>query len=378
MSKSRERLSVLSSKDDLTEAETTEMQELTDGYAVVEQKYRAAIVSENVEDPKDTAETELDGEEKELYALESKVEMANYIRQAMGQITLDGAEAEFNEAMKTADGQIPLAAILPRDDSPIVTDEKYADAVSATTGTTLTRPKGWLDRLFAGEAASHLGIRPMSVQPGEEVYPLTSAGPVGGAVAKGTKRLAEAVTIDTTNKLSPVRCAASVHFHKQDVLRVPGYEQAIRRDLTAALLSTMNGEVINGDTGSLIEGLLESQTAKKIDGTADAALDAATSGNDVIEGFEGLCDGIYARATSDLRVLLAPEIRSYLGSLTDGSTNAPRGYVLDVLRHSKGHSDYGHRPHFRAGHNGQRKGRFLRHRFKGAGAGWQLRFPSLG
>ena len=220
----------------------------------------------------------------------------------------------IKQAMGATDGQIPLAAILPRDDSPIATDEKYADAVTATTGTTLTRPKGWLDRLFAGEAASHLGIRPMSVQPGEELYPLTSAGPVGGATAKGTKRDAEAVTIDVSNKLSPVRCAASVHFHKQDVLRVPGFEQAIRRDLTAAIMNTMHGEIINGDTGSLIEGLLESQTPLKIDGAANAALTTATTGNDVIEGIEGLCDGIYARQTSDLKVLLAPEMRAYLGS----------------------------------------------------------------
>lgn len=335
MSKSRERLAVLSKKDDLTEGETTEMQELTDGYPALEERYRAAVVSENVEDERDTAETVPDGEEKELYQLEQKASLSNYIRASMGEITLDGAESEFKEAMKSADGQIPLAAITPRDELEPET-EKYADAVSATTATTLTRPKGWLDRLFAGEAASHLGIRPMSVQPGEEVYPLTTGGPVGGAIAKGTKRDAEAVTIDASKKLSPVRCTAAVQFHRQDVLRVPGFEQAIRRDLTAALMNTMHSEIINGaddaSNASLIEGLLESQTAKKIDGTADAALTAATTGNALVKGIESLCDGIYARATSDLRILFAPEMRSYLGSLTDTSTNAPRGYVLDVLR----------------------------------------------
>lgn len=339
MSKSRERLGVLSAKDDLTEDETTEMQELTEQYPVFEQKYRAAVISENVEDPRDEAETEMDSEAKELYRLEGQVNLSNYIRASMGEITLDGPESELKAAMKSADGQIPLAAITPRDDGLIPETEKYADAVSATTATTLTRPKGWLDRLFAGEAASHLGIRPISVQPGEEVYPLTSGGPVGGATAKGTKRDAEAVTIDASNKLSPIRCTAAVQFHRQDVLRVPGFEQAIRRDLTAALMNTMHGEIINGaddaSNATLIEGLLESQTAKKIDGTVDAALTSATTGNDVIEGIEGLCDGIYARATSDLRILFAPEARSYLGSLTDTSTNAPRGYVLDVLRTTK-------------------------------------------
>ena len=336
MSTSRERLGLLSSKDGLTDAENAEMKELTDGYSGLEQKYRAALVSENVEDERDAAETEPDGEDREIYQLEGKASLSNYIRSAMGEITLDGAEAEFKAAMKAGDGQIPLAAITPRDDGLVPDAQNYADAVTATTATTLTRPKGWLDRLFAGEAAGHLGIRPMSVQPGEEVYPLTSGGPVGGAIAKGTRRDTEAVTIDASNKLSPVRCTAAMKFHRQDVLRVPGFEQAIRRDLSAALMNTMHGEIINGaddaSNASLIEGLLESQTAKKIDGTTDAALTAATTGNDVIEGIESLCDGIYARQTSDLRILFAPEMRSYLGSLTDASTNAPRGYVLDVLR----------------------------------------------
>ncbi len=329
MSKSRERLATLSGKDDLTEAESVEMKELTDSYSGLEERYRAAVVSENVEDPRDTDETEMDAEEKELYRLEGEVSLSNYVRSAMGEITLDGPEAEFKAAMKSADGQIPLAAITPSDE--LVTEDQYADAVTATTGTTLTRPKGWLDRLFAGEAASHLGIRPVAVQPGEEVYPLTSGGPVGGATAKGTKKDAEAVTIDVSNKLSPVRCTASVHFHKQDVLRVPGFEQAIRRDLQMALMNTMHSEIVNG-SASLIEGLTGSQTPLKIDGTADGNLSSATTGNDVIEGIEGLCDGIYARQTSDLKVLFAPEMRSYLGSLTDTSTNAPRAYVLDILR----------------------------------------------
>ena len=329
MSKSRERLATLSGKDDLTEAEAVEMKELTDGYSGLEERYRAAVVAEDVEDPKYTHETEMDAEEKELYRLEGEVSLSNYVRSAMGEITLDGPEAEFKAAMKSADGQIPLAAITPHDE--LVNEDQYADAVTATTGTTLTRPKGWLDRLFAGEAASHLGIRPMAVQPGEEVYPLTTGGPVGGATAKGTKKDAEAVTIDVSNKLSPERCTASVHFHKQDVLRVPGFEQAIRRDLQMALMNTMHSEIVNGSAG-LIEGLTGSQTPLKIDGAADGALSSATTGNDVIEGIEGLCDGIYARQTSDLKVLFAPEMRSYLGSLTDASTNAPRAYVLDILR----------------------------------------------
>ena len=53
MSKSREQLAGLSRKDDLTEAEATEMKDLTDGYAGLEERYRAAIVSENVEDERD-------------------------------------------------------------------------------------------------------------------------------------------------------------------------------------------------------------------------------------------------------------------------------------------------------------------------------------
>ena len=335
MSSARQKLASYSEKNDLTEAETTEMKELTDGYEGLEERYRAAIVSENVEDERDVDETEMDGEEKERFALEGKVSLKNYIRNSMGEIPLSGAESEFKDAMKAGDGQIPLAAFAPKEDEVVEETSKYADAASETTGNTLTRPKGWLHRLFAGEAASHLGIRPTMVQPGQEVYPLTTGGPTGGATAKGTKKDTEAVVVDFSKKLSPIRCTASVNFHRQDVLRVPGFEQAIRMDLANALMDRMHAEVVNGDSGSLIEGLLESQTPLKLDGTTDGNLSAASTGNAVIKGFESLCDGIYARQTSDLKALVSPEARSFLGSATDSTSNAPRFYILDCLRHVK-------------------------------------------
>ena len=127
MSKARERLAAFSKKDDLTEGETAEMQELSDGYTGLEERYRAALISENVEDERDAAETEPDSEERELFQLESKASLSNYIRAAMGEITLGGEESEFKAAMKAADGQIPLAAITPHDE--MVSDEKYADSV---------------------------------------------------------------------------------------------------------------------------------------------------------------------------------------------------------------------------------------------------------
>ena len=65
--------------------------------------------------------------------------------------------------------------------------------------------------------------------------------PTGGALPKGSEREAEAMTADFTKKLSPVRCAAQVKFHRQDAFRIPGWEDAIKRDLMRIrLMNTMH------------------------------------------------------------------------------------------------------------------------------------------
>ena len=338
MSKSRERLAELTKKDDLTEGETTEMKSLTDGYDALETKYRASIVAEQAEEEEHKAETEPDGEQKELYEIEKQACLLDFIKDQTGDQKLDGASKEFAEAFKAQDKEIPFAVFAPKEDE--LEERQFADAVTATDGTTLTRPRSFLERIFAGEAASHLGIRPQAVPVGQEVYPVITAGASGGALPKGTERDSEAVTADLAKKLSPVRCAAQVKFHRQDAFRIPGWEEAIKRDLRESVMNTMHKEIINGaddsSNSSLIEGLLESQTPTLLkDNGTDAVQGTATTGAQVIAGFEGLVDGIYARSTSELRALMAPEARSYLGQIADASTNAPRNYILDQLRHVK-------------------------------------------
>ena len=265
LSKSRERLAELSKKDDLTEGETTEMKELTDGYEASESKYRAAVIAEQAEEEEIKKANEPDGEERELEEIIMQSSVGDFINAQLGESPLEGASRELKQAFKAKDGQIPLAAFAPTDDE-LETMVK-ADVVTATTSTTLTRPKGFLEKLFAGEAVSHLGITPTMVQPGEEAYPVVTEGPTVGAVAKGTDREATAVTVDFTNKLSPIRCAGNVHFHRQDAYRIPGWEDILRKTLMDAIMSQMNKEIINGADDSksneLVEGLLEAVTPKE-------------------------------------------------------------------------------------------------------------------
>ena len=175
----------------------------------METKYRGSLFAEQAEEEEHKAETEPDGEETELYELQKRASLVDFINAQTGEKPLEGASLEFKQAMKSGDGQIPLAVFAPQDESE---DQKYADALTETTSTSLTRPRGFLERIFAGEAVSHLGIKPMAVPVGQEVYPVVTAGPTGGAIAKGVDREAEAMTADFTKKLSPVpvRCTDSV------------------------------------------------------------------------------------------------------------------------------------------------------------------------
>ena len=321
----------LSGKDGtLSEDEQKEMTEKRSELQDLNTRYAVALEAEGVE--KVDVKPALDGEGRELQRLEERASLSNFIQSGIEGRSVDGAEKELNEKWGLGENEFPLSMLAPKDDEDRV--EVRADATTSLTIDTAQKPRGWLDRLFAGSAVDHLGISPSSVPVGVDAYPVTSGGVTASTVTKGTKKESEEFTA-TVETLKPLRCSASVIYSKEDAHRIPQMEDAIRRDMRNAFTDAMSREVINGvddsSNDAVISGLLETGTPLKIDGTTDGNLATASTGADVVKGFLGLVDGIHARTPGDLRALVAPEMLSFLGSLTDATTNAPRNYVTDAL-----------------------------------------------
>ena len=162
-SRERGRMSELAIADSLTDETRAEMDELETGTADLERQLRAAQAAVDLEESEQrtTAPSNDDGdaEDREIRELRSKVKMSGYVSAAIEQRAADGVEGEYNAARSIAGNRFPLELLAPPLEQRAVTD----------TDTTTT-PRRWLDRLFAGTAAEHLGITMESVPAGVASY----------------------------------------------------------------------------------------------------------------------------------------------------------------------------------------------------------------
>ena len=315
MSKARERLAVLSGKDDATDEERNEMQTLTTGYADLETRYQAAIVSESAED----AEADRNGhdapdaEARELFELYNRSSLGRYVQYAAeGRTLADGPERELNDGLDVmGDSRMPLAMLIDPDGQPGRTEDR-ADAVTNITVNTMQRPDRWLARVFEGTASEFLGITRRSVS-GLAAFPVIGSGASAETVAKGAVKDAQSFGL-AVETLDPKRISARYVFSREDAARLGSmFEDSMRGDLRMALASAMDKEIING-SGSILNGLLD-ETPLQLNDAADGAITDATTGLQVANGLAGLIDGKYAMTMNDIRAAFNPAFYGYMRTL---------------------------------------------------------------
>ena len=314
MSKSRERLAELSSKESLAEAESNEMRSLTDGYKDLEARYRAAIVSEGAEE----VESTVDGESKEKAKILDSAKLGRYVQYAAEGRSIDGAEREANQAFEiTGEGRLPLAMLAER------RLEKRADSPTNIAANTVQKSAAYLDRVFEGTASEFLGVNRQSVS-GLAAFPVINSGATAETVAKQAAKDAEAFGL-SVETMEPRRVQARYLFNREDAARLGMvFENSIRADLRAALASAMDDEVLNGK-GNLIDGLLD-ETPKKYDGTTDGAITGATTGKQVADSLAALIDGKYAGDMGDIKAVFNPAFFAYMRTLPISFSNTD-GYL---------------------------------------------------
>ena len=260
------------------------------GYGVEE---RAALVAVEQDDlPEDTEQTP---EDAQLTELRSRLDFGKYIAAAVsGSGVMMGAEKEYNDHLNLQPDQFDLSLLV--DDEPVETRAKL-------DGDSATRQGSWLDRLFAGSAASRVGISMRSVQPGVQSYPVMTSG--GGGVQRGRQqKVAESAYQFNITEIKPSRISARASYTVEDAARLPGLSDAIRRDLNAGLRESMDRAMFLGDASG-------NEADAKIIGLnthADVAEIAIqqqnkAKGPETLSAFVGLVDGIYAMIESDLQIV---------------------------------------------------------------------------
>ena len=295
LSEKRQKINDLLGKDERSESEINELDDLTKSVQGLEIEFRAALTAEDaaVDDAKDLFGN--DGEAAEIRQLRGRATLQNYVISALEHRAPVGVEAEFNAALGISQSnRFPLVLLAGNDPE--------RRATSDTDTTVDARP--WLDRLFAETAAAYLGISFMSVSPGVAIYPVTSAG--GSGAQRGRTQAADtaAWTVDVT-ELKPARNAIFLEYAKEDDLRIPMLEESLIRDLRAALIQSIDRAIFVGDDGARTKTKLISWACKRRRGVTEKTLTQShkVQAEHTLRAFNSLVDGIHATDLDDLRIV---------------------------------------------------------------------------
>ena len=244
------------------------------------------------EDVVATVATKDTPEGKEYRELRSSVDFGRYVSAAMGgHGVTSGAELEFNQHLKIADGYFPMELLAGNLETRALRDGD-ADTSQGT----------WLDRVFHGTAAESVGISFRPVSPGVAAFPVTTAG--GAPQQRGrTQAAAERTYTVNVTEIKPARRAVHGVYSIEDDARLPGLGAAIERDMRMAMVESVDLTVFKGDAGANEDtaDIVGMQTA----GITEATLTQANSkkADEVLKFFLEYVDGQYAASLADVRVV---------------------------------------------------------------------------
>ena len=282
--------------DKVTDELRSEFDGLERGTPDLERQVRAATAAVETEEAEQLERRTVapDGEDRERNELRGKVQLHRYMTAALETRSADGAESEYNAALGLPANRFPMELLAP---------EKRLETRATTDATAAAMQGEWIDRLFAETAAMGVGVSMRSVPPGVAAYPVTTAG--ASAAQRGrSEAAADASWTVSVEEIKPTRNAVRVVCSEEDTMRLPGLEDALRRDLGMAMTEGIDRAVFLGDanasgTDADIAGLTTAADIVEKELTQVQKMDAATT----LAAFLDLVDGKHALSLDDLRIV---------------------------------------------------------------------------
>ena len=231
-------------------------------------------------------------EGREVAELRQKAQFGQYLVASGARRGVVGAEAELNAALGIGELDFPMDMLAP------------AEARAAIDGDGEANQGSWLDMLFADAAAMKVGVSFRSVGSGIANYPVTTSGPVGVQRQRAEAVSAVALGVSVT-ELKPTRMATHLVYSIEDVARLPGLADAIRREMSDALVDSLDKAVFlgaaAGGTEADIAGLNTATAVVEVTLTQTKKVKA----DDTLKVFVDQMDGKYASTPGDIRVVAA-------------------------------------------------------------------------
>ena len=298
LSECRQKLNELLQVDDRTDEQQAELEKLTGEVQKLEPEMRAAIAAEP--DPQvTTTQTEhVDPEVRERLELRGRARLGNFLLAAMRGRVLDGVEAEYSAAAfgsTLRGGYVDVPLDLFEADRP---REVRADAPSTAPSTVGVMHQPVQPFLFAPSIAPTLGIEMPTVASGTFAASTITTSLTAGTKAKGgaaESTAAELRVVTSTVK----RISGRLSLQAEDIaaVGVPGFESALRENLSLIMSDKFDDQAINGSgSGNNLTGLIKRLTDPD-DPTAVVNWDGFNS------AFADAIDGLWATTCTDVAIL---------------------------------------------------------------------------
>ena len=159
---------------------------------------------------------------------------------------------------------------------------------------------------------------------GTSGYPHLSGGTTFSQQATGGAQAAVA-GVFAGAELAPLRATASYEYSVEDMYKLSGLEEALRRDLREGLSNLLSEQHLSGDgTAPNVSGI---RTAIPATPTTDPT--DVDNFQEITQRFGGLVDGLNAYGLGDLRVLMSAD--TYAHAITQYRGNATTMSAYDWL-----------------------------------------------
>ncbi|PRX37911.1 phage major capsid protein, HK97 family [Meinhardsimonia xiamenensis] len=297
----RQKLSELVGKQNPTEDETRQMEELDREYRSNETRYRAALIAEDQERREAGAdlETRSSREWAEIMAGFEVRQVALALDEGR---SLDGQTAEIVSELRSRGGYrgIPL----PWEALEIRAGETVA---SGTPDPIRTAPI--IERLFARSVAARMGGQMINVDVGEVEYPVTTSSVTAGWAASETGNVTGPSAYTTVDRpLKPdYNLGIQMRITRKTLKQSgSGLEQAVRRDMNGAIEEALDRAVFLGSGASgEPTGLFAGASAW---GISEQAVGAAPTWGAFRSEVVSFITGNAASGPGDVRLLIRPEV----------------------------------------------------------------------
>lgn len=266
----RQSLAELANIETPSEDEVRKMGELDTEYRSKEAQYRAAIIAEDEERREAGAELETRSD-KEWAEMAAGFEVRQVALALDEGRKLDGATAEIVTELRNAGGfqgiPVPLEALETR------AGETLAGGVPAPVRTMPT-----IDRIFANSSATQMGCRMINVGVGEIEYPVATGGAQPGWAGSETGDVPGPqayTTVDCPMKPDQTLGVQMKITRKALKQAGAGLEQAVRRDMSAAIQQETDRAIFlgSGSSGEPLGVITDASTY----GITETAIGAAAS-----------------------------------------------------------------------------------------------------